>query len=59
MPKEQAPSAHQPQEPAAFYSKSALNAVEDMIAFGAGAGTESLHGSLDNTAIFALIRANL
>jgi alkaline phosphatase len=58
-PGEDLPLARPPQEPAAFYSKSALYTVEDMIAFGSGDGSESLHGSIDNTAIFAIIRAKL
>jgi hypothetical protein len=46
-------------EPAAVYAKSALNTVEDVVAFGTGRGTEELAGSLDNTAIFEIIRDNL
>ena len=49
-------SAPQQEEPAAFYAKSALNTLEDVPAFGSGLGTESLHGSMDNTEIFELIR---
>jgi alkaline phosphatase len=58
-PSEEEPVAHPPQEPAAFYAKNALNTVDDVVAFGSGAGTESLHGTIDNTAIFRLIRRNL
>jgi alkaline phosphatase len=58
-PSEEEPAAHPPQEPAAFYAKSALNTVDDVVAFGSGAGTESLHGTIDNTAIFRIIRRNL
>jgi alkaline phosphatase len=46
-------------EPAAFYSKSALNTVDDVVGFGSGPGTEILHGSIDNTAIFELIDGEL
>ena len=44
------------QEPAAFYAPTALETVEDVVAFGAGPGADALHGSIDNTAIFKLIR---
>jgi hypothetical protein len=50
------PSPDAPQEPAAFYAPAALDTVEDVVAFGAGPGTDALHGSLDNTVIFKLIR---
>lgn len=46
-------------EPAAFYAKSALNTVEDVVGFGAGPGTEALHGTIDNTQIFKIIRDEL
>jgi alkaline phosphatase len=46
-------------EPAAFYAKSALETVEDVIALGTGQGTESLQGTIDNTRIFRLIRDEL
>ena len=46
-------------EPAAFYARSALNTVEDVIAFGTGPGTEALHGTIDNTQIFRIIRDEL
>jgi alkaline phosphatase len=44
------------QEPAAFYAPTALDTVEDVVAFGTGPGADALHGSIDNTAIFKLIR---
>ena len=44
------------QEPAAFYAPAALNTVDDVVAFGSGPGAEVLHGSVDSTAIFQLIR---
>src|SRR5213082_2132477 len=43
-------------EPAAFYAKSALGTVEDVIAFGSGPGTEDLQGTVDNTIVFKLLR---
>jgi len=46
-------------EPAAFYSKSALSTVEDVVSFGAGPGTEALHGTIDNTQIFKILRDEL
>ena len=46
-------------EPAAFYAKSALNTVDDVVAFGTGPGTEALHGCVDNTQIFKMIRDEL
>jgi alkaline phosphatase len=45
-----------PQEPAAFYAPTALETVEDVIAFGNGPGTDAVKGSIDNTAIFRIIR---
>jgi len=49
----------EPSEPAAFYAKSALNTVEDVVAFGIGRGTEKIHGTIDNTQIFKAIRDEL
>jgi alkaline phosphatase len=43
-------------EPAAFYAKSALGTVEDVPVFGSGPGAAALHGTIDNTQIFKLIR---
>jgi hypothetical protein len=51
--------AKEQNEPAAFYAKSALSTVEDVVAFGTGPGTELLHGTIDNTQIFKLIRDEL
>lgn len=48
----------QPQEPAAFYASSALNTVDDVVVFGTGPGADALHGSMDNTALFKIIRDN-
>ncbi|HMG04995.1 MAG TPA: alkaline phosphatase [Chthoniobacterales bacterium] len=46
----------QPQEPAAFYASSSLNTVDDVVVFGTGPGAEALHGSLDSTELFKIIR---
>ena len=46
-------------EPAAVYGKSALNTVDDVVAFGVGPGTDALHGLLENTAIFRIISDEL
>jgi alkaline phosphatase len=46
-------------EPAAFYTKSALETVENVVALGEGPGTQMLHGSIDNTQIFRIIRDEL
>jgi alkaline phosphatase len=43
-------------EPAAVYTNAALSTVEDVIAFGSGPGTDILHGVIDNTVIFEIIR---
>jgi alkaline phosphatase len=49
-------SPETPQEPAAFYAPLALDTANDVVAFGIGPGTERLHGTIDNTAIFEIIR---
>jgi alkaline phosphatase len=46
-------------EPATIYTKAALNTVGDVVAFGTGPGTEALHGTLESTAIFKIIRDEL
>jgi alkaline phosphatase len=48
----------QTQEPAAFYAPSALNTVDDVVVFGTGPGAEALHGTVDSTALFKIIRDN-
>src|ERR1041384_499857 len=57
-PNESAP-IEPPQEPAAFYAPAALETVEDVVVFGIGQNSEAFHGSLDNTAIFKVIRDSL
>ena len=44
------------QEPAAFYAPTALETVDDIVAFGTGPGSDSLQGSIDSTVIFRMIR---
>lgn len=51
--------AQAPQEPAAVYATAATNTVDDVIAFGSGPGTAVLHGSMDNTTVFKIVRDNL
>jgi alkaline phosphatase len=46
-------------EPAAFYTKSALVTVEDVVAFGNGPGTEALQGVIENTDVFNILRDEL
>jgi alkaline phosphatase len=52
------PSVEQ-REPAAVYTKAALDTVEDVIAFGSGPGTDDIRSVLDNTVIFEIIRDHL
>ena len=52
-------SAQEPPEPAAFYTKSALITVEDVIAFGSGPGTDALQGVVESTAVFKVLRDEL
>ena len=46
-------------EPAAFQTPSALNTAQDVIGIGKGAGSEKLHGFIENTAIFELLKGAL
>src|SRR5215813_9641106 len=46
-------------EPAAFYTKSALVTVEDVVAFGNGPGTVALQGVVESTAVFNILRDEL
>ena len=52
------PAQEQP-EPATFYTKSALITVEDVVAFGSGPGTDDLHGVVENTHVFKILRDEL
>jgi alkaline phosphatase len=51
--------AQEEREPAAFYTKSALITVEDVVAFGSGPGTDALHGVMDATVVFNVLRDEL
>lgn len=46
-------------EPAAIYSETALNTVEDVAALGTGPGSARLHGYIESTEIFQIIRDEL
>jgi alkaline phosphatase len=46
-------------EPAAIYSENALSAVADVVLFGIGPGAQDIHGTMDNTAVFKILRNNL
>lgn len=48
-----------PSEPAAVLADSALNTAGDVVVFGNGLGADALHGTLESTAVFELIRDNL
>jgi alkaline phosphatase len=45
--------------PAAIYAKSAQETTDDVVSFGNGLGADALHGTLESTAIFEVIRDNL
>jgi alkaline phosphatase len=47
------------QEPGAFYASAALETVEDVVVFAAGPSAERVHGTIENTTIFKLIRDSL
>ena len=53
-----APQKEQSQ-PASFYAPFALPTVEDVVVFGSGRGAEALHGTVDNTDIFKILRDEL
>lgn len=46
-------------QPAAFYAGSALPTIGDVAAFGSGRGSETLHGTIDNTEIFKILQDEL
>jgi alkaline phosphatase len=50
------PKGPQSNEPAARKTQSALHTAEDVIALGRGLGAEKVHGFLDNTRIFEILR---
>lgn len=45
--------------PAAFFVPAAVNTAGDVLAVGAGPGSESLNGFLDNTVIYQILKSNL
>jgi alkaline phosphatase len=51
-----APASNPRTEPAAYAYPSALNAAEDVLALGEGLGSERIHGFLDNTVIYRILR---
>jgi alkaline phosphatase len=53
------PKSNPTPEPAAFFTPSAFYTAEDVIAIGTGDGSEKLHGFLENTEIFEIIRQAL
>ncbi|CAN5141764.1 alkaline phosphatase [soil metagenome] len=46
-------------EPAAAFSETARPTAGDVLAFGTGLGANALHGTLENTRVFEIIRDNL
>jgi alkaline phosphatase len=58
-PPGEGPVSNNGQEPAAVYAPAARNTVDDVLAAGRGAGTEVLHGFLDNTIVFKIIADQL
>ncbi|PZR74729.1 MAG: hypothetical protein DLM52_08940, partial [Chthoniobacterales bacterium] len=51
-----APESTAPPEPAAVQAPAGLNTIEDPVAAAGGLRVERLHGTLDNTALFSLLR---
>jgi alkaline phosphatase len=58
-PSEQAAEREAASEPAAAYSQTASNTVEDVLLLGTGPGTQNIHGVMDNTIVFRTVRDNL
>ncbi len=46
-------------EPAAAYAEKALNTADDMLLLGSGIGVQSIHGMIDSTEVFTILRDNL
>lgn len=59
VPLTAAQTANARNEPAAFQTSAGLNTAEDMVAAGKGVGSEKLHGFVDSTAIFDLLKEAL
>lgn len=45
-----------PSEPAALQTAAALNTIDDPVAAGAGLGLQKLHGVIENTELFSILR---
>lgn len=58
-PAASADEADAPVEPTAYRGAEALGYATDMVATGTGDGAERLHGFLDSTAVFELLKAKL
>jgi alkaline phosphatase len=54
-----APSAQAKNEPGAFHASTGMSNAEDVIVVGRGAGAERLHGFMDNTEIFKILKSAL
>jgi alkaline phosphatase len=59
VPEERRKGESEIQEPAAVYVPAARGTVTDVLAAGCGPGSEALHGFVDNTIIFEIIRDQL
>jgi alkaline phosphatase len=46
-------------EPAALLAETALNSASDVVAFAEGLNANTIHGTIESTAVFDLIRENL
>jgi alkaline phosphatase len=53
---EQSVAGRTPPEPAALPAPAALNSIEDPVASAAGLRVERVHGTLDSTALFSILR---
>jgi alkaline phosphatase len=58
-PRDSEKAASEQLEPTAFYSETALKTAADVIVLGSGFGTATLHGYIDNTHIFRILRDQL
>jgi alkaline phosphatase len=59
VPEERRKGESETQEPAAVYVPAARGTVTDVLAAGRGPGSEALHGFVENTTIFQIIRDQL
>ncbi len=58
LPPQSSPTA-EIMEPAAVFAEIALNNASDIVVYAHGLGAGTLHGTLENTAVFELMRNNL